>query len=344
MVLVPKTEPVVSDPFFLSSHLYISKRKPKSFKRVGILKSNFMKTKIVTLGIALTTTALAAVFVMSCKKETSNLPTQNSAAVAPSSAREISPNGLPTPTIDPQIYLAESNVTDPCTGPPGPIARNSELWGISNLGPGQITIYGQSCYLVASAFNKADNKIYVCTRNQTSGQSDLYWADALGLHYVNALVYNNTPFYVNEMEFDDNGVLYLLKNGSDRGLYSLTNLSGTISFIGNMFGVHQAFVIYKEALAFSQGVGMYLVYETSSTSGTKSSLINLSTAVLGSATNHSIPNCFTNNLSAFYDPNMGGLYFIRDNGTGSASMYDASGTLVPNTLTCRPSHDATARW
>jgi hypothetical protein len=240
-------------------------------------------------------------------------------------------------SIEPKAYVSECNTNGTCSG--GPIfALNSSLTSIvANTGAYLST--NTNCFQVASAYNWANGKMYVAMTDPNNSADELYEYD-LVTHvttFITALTYNNVGFRVNEMEFDGSGNLYLLRKSSDRPLYRLTLSNTNMVYVGNMFAIHIG--LYKEALAYNQLTNkLFLVYETAANAPTRVAQISTVNANLSNILNYTIPNPFTNNISAyFYDTN---LRIIRDDNAGVGSIYNTSGTLL-NTINARSSHDAT---
>jgi hypothetical protein len=96
---------------------------------------------------------------------------------------------------------------------------------------------------------------------------------------------------------------------------------------------------YLEALALDEtNSKLYIADETLTTSGTIIGAINTSTHTIGATASYSIPNCFTNNISMY--SYSGSLYVVRDNGSGTGTIYTTAGTVLSNTISCRTNHDA----
>lgn len=246
----------------------------------------------------------------------------------------------PSPMPQDQAFIAECTLNGACGGPQ--MSKNASIRKFDAPTALNETLVLGDCDIVASAFNKSNGLMYYATRNTSNGFSELYSYNLANgtITYINALSFSNAVFYVNEMEFDDYGNLYLLRTGNDRNLFKFNFSNNTISQLsGTMFPVHVG--TYKEALAYNSVTDeLKLIYEISSVSGpvTYSSTINTSTLALSSTATHSIPNATLYNISAYF--NNSNLYFIRDNGSGTGTVYAQSGTVI-NTVSCRNTHDAT---
>lgn len=241
-----------------------------------------------------------------------------------------------------QAYLAEGQLNGQCTGGPIP-SYSSALYQFDAATGNNLTLELQNCNIIASAYNKVNGLMYLATRNTTNAVSELYSYNLSTntLTFVSTLTYSNAIFYVNEMEFDANGKLYLLKTGDDSNLYYINSLSSPVinKVTGTMFGSHVG--TYREALCFNSVTNeLRLVYEIPQVSGavTRVATINTSTSALGTATTYNIPGVNTNNISSYYDGST--IYFIRDNGAGVGTIYASTGSVV-NTLNSRNTHDAT---
>jgi hypothetical protein len=279
--------------------------------------------------------AVLITLLISCKKEES-FPKTN--VVSP----QLKATTTPSPMPQNQAYLAEGQLNGACSG--GPIiSRNASLRSFdAPTALNETVVLNNNCDLLASAYNKSNGLMYLATRNTTNGISELYaYNQSTGtITLITSLTLSSTLFYVNEMEFDDFGNLYLLRTGNDRNLFQFNfSTNSIVQLSGTLFPVHVG--TYKEALAYNPvSDELKLIYEINAVSGpvTYSSTINLSTLALSNTATHAIPNATQYNISAYFDN--ANLYFIRDNGAGSGTVYTQTGTIV-NTVSCRNNHDAT---
>lgn len=283
--------------------------------------------------VAIFAMALSGMLVVSCKKEQPLTISQGT----PESSKLRGP--LPQPQN--QAFLAEGTLNGACSG--GPIIQySSSLWQFDAPTGNNQLLELQNCNIIASAFNSSNGLMYLATRNTTNGISELhaYNLTSGALTYITALSYQSAIFYVNEMEFDAYGNLYLLKVGDDRNLYHFNLSNNSLTKVnGTMFGVHIG--TYREALCYNKLTSeLKLIYEIPAASGavTRVATINTGNAALSAVTTHAIPGVNTFNISGYYDN--GSVYFIRDNGQGSATLYNSVGTVL-NSMSCRNTHDAT---
>jgi hypothetical protein len=302
------------------------------------------------LTVGITVAAIAGALVVGCTKE--------EATVLPGKSNGISirgGGGGDSPQSAPPFNKAYVATTvGLCLGnPPNYTAIVGYFTAADGSGSAP-QVSGQHCNYSGVAENPNNNTIYF-TEQWNGGGATLYKVNpSTGATSVVASLWINyslgQPFAVEEIEFDNNGNLYLLMQGSDRPLYkiSATNIQSPpaypnnqldVTFVGNMFGIHRDQSMTSLCV---NGPTMYLVSEETSTSNTKVYTVNLGTGALTLVNSYPVPGTYTNNISSYYYN--GKIYVMRDNGMGTGTIYrlDSTSSVVTlaNQIGLGPDHDA----
>lgn len=306
----------------------------------------YSKKQILVAGLV--AAAFAGAFIVGCSKNESDLLPGKPAQ--PGSRNGSQATILSAPPFS-KAYLATSPV-GLCEGPPFPAYDGRVHYFTASTGASETAFdYNTHCNYTGIAENPNNNTIYLTQEingetlllkvNPSTGaitQVAKIWLDAIP----------TGPFPVEEIEFDNNGNLFLLKRGEDRPLFKIawssilsppTPADLPVTLVGNMFGFHRD--QYLESLCVN-GSTMYLVTDQSTTSNTKVYSINLGTAALTLVDTYPVPNTYTNNISSYY--HAGNVYVVRDNGSGTGTIYklisSSSVSTLGNTITAGVNHDA----
>lgn len=275
---------------------------------------------------------MTAVIIASCRKE----PVSPAEPVKPPASVRIS-NPLVfshSAPVYPRAYVASYTVT---LCEPGQGDSNIDYFTASN-GGGQTTINSDFCEVTGVAEDPYNNTIYVAS--DANGVSTLYKLDPStgAASYLSDLCTDGTcgtPFHVEEIEFDLNGNMFLLRKGDPYYLYKIpastinsppTDIAPTQ--VGAMFTGSR--VNWLETLCLAGNGTIYLSVERSTTGSTSVYSLNLSTAAPTLIGNYPVPNQYTHNISSYYYN--GYVYIIRDDGAHTGTVYQLYSTTTINTL------------
>ena len=177
------------------------------------------------IGIAVTAITIVAFAFIGCEKD---LPSSTTNTVHSSNQRNGGNNSTQTinSLVSAKAYLAAFDPTGICSGPPNAHHNASITYFTGSSGASQTIVNDELCYTSGIGWDPHDCTMYLTVGTSTSGSSDLYIVNSNGtVTYVGAIyVSGTTPLYVEEMEFDSNGDMYMVAQvGGNWELYKISN-------------------------------------------------------------------------------------------------------------------------
>jgi hypothetical protein len=303
--------------------------------------------KEILLGSIALTAVIASICIISCNKETTlpgtkpNLP----------GAR----NGNPTvqtqnSLVAQKAYLAAFNPSGTCSG--GPIVTHNASVSYFNptTGASQTTVNDALCYATGISWNSTNCILYFTVGTSTQGYSNLWKINSDGsATQLGAITKDGTnPLYVEEMEIDQAGDMYILGPGTTTNIDlwkiaygNLGNSTITATDIGTTF-TNSHSQSYMESLSYNANIAsnnLYCTWEVSNNSTTTYvATISKTTGAVGTPVTYTGLSPNTSDFATYYYS--GTLYFAK--GGTLYSLVSGTATNV-GSLTMSTTNDMTFR-
>jgi hypothetical protein len=269
-----------------------------------------MKTSKIW-GLALLVPAAAAsIFIAGCEKNDLGSP-------APGNSVDNSNPGQQAYTANLVLNKAYVAATDPsATCSPMTGYYNSDIYYFDYAtGLNGTLVNDQECFTRGLAANPLSCELWAAYSDANNTTSDLYKFNSNGTTtWVGALTYSGNPLYVAEMEFDENGDLYILSQVG-ANLYKVTaaNLSSgtpTASLVGTYLSVARGTTVTK-SLAL-RGSDLMITYELSTNStNTFVGIISKTNASISSLTTFTGLSPNSGDFATYCTSSSSAVYFAK---------------------------------